>query len=93
MLELAAPAFRKMPARGLGMLGALGEAAIRQDAVARRTQRDMAAIGRHAIAGIDAQAYLTDLFFDRSVVSIGLSSEKDARFDASEGIPTPEPES
>ncbi len=32
-------------------------------------------------------AYLTDLLFDRSVVSIGLSSEEDARFYASEGIP------
>jgi NADH dehydrogenase len=37
-------------------------------------------------------AYLTDLFFDRSVVSIGLSSERDARFHASEGIPMPKPE-
>jgi NADH dehydrogenase len=37
-------------------------------------------------------AYLTDLFFDRSVVSIGLSSERDARFHASEGIPMPNPD-
>jgi NADH dehydrogenase len=37
-------------------------------------------------------AYLTDLFFDRSVVSIGLSSEDDARFRASEGISMPGPE-
>src|SRR3954464_5614552 len=37
--------------------------------------------------------YLTDLFFDRSVVSIGLSSEDDARFRASEGIPKPGPKS
>src|SRR3954469_7433904 len=35
-------------------------------------------------------AYLTDLFFDRSVASIGLSSEEDARFHASEGIPSPD---
>ena len=34
-------------------------------------------------------AYLTDVFFDRSVVSIGLSSEEDAQFSASEGIPMP----
>ena len=34
-------------------------------------------------------AYLTDLFFARSVVSIGLSSAEDARFSASEGIPMP----
>jgi NADH:ubiquinone reductase (H+-translocating) len=34
-------------------------------------------------------AYLTDLFFERSVVSIGLSSADDARFSASEGIPMP----
>ncbi|ULE32478.1 NAD(P)/FAD-dependent oxidoreductase [Mycobacterium sp. IDR2000157661] len=32
-------------------------------------------------------AYLTDLFWDRSVVSFGLSSQEDARFSASEGIP------
>jgi NADH dehydrogenase len=37
-------------------------------------------------------AYLTDLFFDRSVVSIGLSSERDAQFHASEGIPMPKPD-
>jgi NADH dehydrogenase len=34
-------------------------------------------------------AYLTDMLFDRSVVSIGLSSEEDAQFAASEGIPMP----
>jgi NADH:ubiquinone reductase (H+-translocating) len=34
-------------------------------------------------------AYLTDALFDRSVVSIGLSSEGDAQFAASEGIPMP----
>jgi NADH:quinone reductase (non-electrogenic) len=37
-------------------------------------------------------AYLTDLFFDRSVVSIGLSSEAEAQFHASEGIPAPKPD-
>jgi NADH:ubiquinone reductase (H+-translocating) len=34
-------------------------------------------------------AYLTDVFFDRSVVSVGLSSQDDARFATSEGIPLP----
>ncbi len=34
-------------------------------------------------------AYLTDVFFDRSVVSMGLSSAEDAKFSASEGIPMP----
>jgi NADH dehydrogenase len=34
-------------------------------------------------------AYLTDLLFNRSVVSIGLSSQEDAQFTASEGIPMP----
>ncbi|MFG1934747.1 NAD(P)/FAD-dependent oxidoreductase [Mycobacterium sp. NPDC048908] len=34
-------------------------------------------------------AYLTDVFFDRSVVSMGLASEQDAQFSASEGIPMP----
>lgn len=34
-------------------------------------------------------AYLTDAAFDRSVVSIGLSSQEDAQFAASEGIPMP----
>ncbi|SEH79052.1 NADH dehydrogenase [Mycolicibacterium rutilum] len=34
-------------------------------------------------------AYLTDLFWDRSVVSFGLSSREDAQFSASEGIPMP----
>jgi NADH dehydrogenase len=37
-------------------------------------------------------AYLTDVFFDRSVVSFGLSSEEDAQFAASEGIPMPKPD-
>ncbi|MCG5433162.1 NAD(P)/FAD-dependent oxidoreductase [Mycobacterium sp. MYCO198283] len=32
-------------------------------------------------------AYLTDAVFDRSIVSIGLSTEDDAEFSASEGIP------
>ena len=34
-------------------------------------------------------AYLTDLIFPRTVVSMGLSSQEDARFSASEGIPMP----
>ncbi|BBZ45364.1 dehydrogenase [Mycobacterium parmense] len=34
-------------------------------------------------------AYLTDLLFDRSVVSFGLSSREHAQFSASEGIPMP----
>jgi NADH dehydrogenase len=34
-------------------------------------------------------AYLTDVFFDRSVVSVGLSSQDDAQFSTSEGIPLP----
>ncbi|RAV09859.1 NAD(P)/FAD-dependent oxidoreductase [Mycolicibacterium sp. GF69] len=34
-------------------------------------------------------AYLTDVFFDRSVVSFGLSTREDAEFSASEGIPVP----
>lgn len=34
-------------------------------------------------------AYLTDALFARSVVSIGLASEEDAQFAASEGIPMP----
>jgi NADH dehydrogenase len=37
-------------------------------------------------------AYLTDVFFDRSVVSIGLSSQEDAQFSASEGIPMLKPD-
>jgi NADH:ubiquinone reductase (H+-translocating) len=37
-------------------------------------------------------AYLTDVFFDRSVVSFGLSSKEDAQFAASEGIPMPKPD-
>jgi NADH:ubiquinone reductase (H+-translocating) len=39
-----------------------------------------------------ALAYLTDLFFDRSVVSFGLSTQEDARFSASEGIPMHNPD-
>jgi NADH dehydrogenase len=35
-------------------------------------------------------AYLTDVFFSRSVVSMGLSSQSDAEFSTSEGIPLPE---
>ncbi|MBV8347367.1 MAG: NAD(P)/FAD-dependent oxidoreductase [Mycolicibacterium sp.] len=34
-------------------------------------------------------AYLTDVFFDRTVVSMGLSTQSDAEFSASEGIPLP----
>lgn len=34
-------------------------------------------------------AYLTDLIFPRTVVSMGLSSQEDAKFSASEGIPMP----
>jgi NADH dehydrogenase len=34
-------------------------------------------------------AYLTDMFFDRSVVSVGLSTQDDAQFSTSEGIPLP----
>jgi NADH dehydrogenase len=34
-------------------------------------------------------SYLTDVFFDRSIVSVGLSSQDDARFSTSEGIPLP----
>ncbi len=34
-------------------------------------------------------AYLTDALFDRSVVSIGLSTQEDAQFSASEGIAMP----
>ncbi len=35
-------------------------------------------------------AYLTDVFFARSVVSIGLSTQSNAKFSASEGIPLPD---
>jgi len=34
-------------------------------------------------------AYLTDVFFARTVVSMGLSTQSDAQFSASEGIPLP----
>src|SRR5215208_6451626 len=37
-------------------------------------------------------AYLTDVFFDRSVVSMGLSSAEDAKFSSSEGSPMPKPD-
>jgi NADH dehydrogenase len=40
-------------------------------------------------SGAVGLAYLTDVFFDRSVVSVGLSSQDDARFATSEGIPLP----
>jgi NADH dehydrogenase len=36
-----------------------------------------------------ALAYLTDVLFTRSVVSLGLSSQSDAEFSTSEGIPLP----
>jgi len=36
-----------------------------------------------------ALAYLTDVFFARTVVSMGLSTQGDAKFSASEGIPLP----
>lgn len=36
-----------------------------------------------------ALAYLTDALFDRSVVSLGLSSSTDASFSVSQGIPVP----
>lgn len=36
-----------------------------------------------------ALAYLTDVLFARTVVSMGLSSQEDAQFSASEGIPMP----
>lgn len=35
-------------------------------------------------------AYLTDVFFTRTVVSMGLSTQSDAEFSTSEGIPLPE---
>ena len=34
-------------------------------------------------------SYLADMFFERSVVSVGLSTQDDARFSTSEGIPLP----
>ena len=37
-------------------------------------------------------AYLTDVFFARSVVSIGLSTRRMTQFGASEGIPLPKPD-
>lgn len=36
-----------------------------------------------------ALAYLTDVLFPRTVVSMGLSTQEDAQFSASEGIPMP----
>ena len=44
-----------------------------------------AAVNRWAVS----LAYLTDVFFDRSVVSVGLSTQDDAEFSTSEGIPLP----
>ena len=38
-----------------------------------------------------ALAYLTDALFPRTLVSLGLSTESDAEFATSEGIPLPEP--
>ncbi|GAY13360.1 NAD(P)/FAD-dependent oxidoreductase [Mycobacterium sp. shizuoka-1] len=43
------------------------------------------AVNRWAVA----LAYLTDLMFPRTVVSIGLSTQEDAQFSTSEGIPMP----
>ncbi len=37
-------------------------------------------------------AYLTDLFFPRTLVSMGLSTQNDAEFRTSEGIPLPKAE-
>jgi NADH dehydrogenase len=50
------------------------------------------AIPRFANRWAVSLAYLTDLFFDRSVVSIGLPSEEEAQFNASEGIPMTKPD-
>lgn len=36
-----------------------------------------------------ALAYLTDVFFPRTLVSLGLSTQSDAEFSTSEGIPLP----
>lgn len=36
-----------------------------------------------------ALAYLTDAMFPRTVMSLGFSSERNAEFSASEGIPLP----
>ncbi|OBG32684.1 NAD(P)/FAD-dependent oxidoreductase [Mycobacterium sp. E3198] len=49
----------------------------------------LAAVPRAVNRWAVALAWLTDALFDRSVVSIGLSSEQDAQFAASEGIPMP----
>lgn len=43
------------------------------------------AVNRWAVA----LAYLTDLMFARTVVSIGLATQEDAKFSTSEGIPMP----
>lgn len=43
------------------------------------------AVNRWAVA----LAYLTDVLFPRTVVSMGLSTQEDAQFSASEGIPMP----
>ncbi len=47
------------------------------------------AIPRFVNSWAVALAYLTDALFDRSVVSMGLSTQSDAEFSASEGIPLP----
>ena len=45
----------------------------------------------NALRGVQAVRG-TDVFFDRSVVSMGLSTQEDAQFSASEGIPMPRPD-
>jgi NADH dehydrogenase len=47
------------------------------------------AIPRGANRWAVALAYLTDALFARSVVSLGLSTQGDAEFSTSEGIPLP----
>jgi NADH dehydrogenase len=42
-------------------------------------------VNRRAVA----LAYLTDTVLPRSVVSMGLSTQEDAQFSASQGIPLP----
>ncbi|MFZ0907596.1 MAG: NAD(P)/FAD-dependent oxidoreductase, partial [Mycobacterium sp.] len=39
-----------------------------------------------------AMAYLTDVFAARTLVSLGLSTQGDAEFSTSEGIPLPKTE-
>ena len=48
------------------------------------------AIPRAANRWAVALAYLTDVFFPRTLVSLGLSTQSDAEFSTSEGIPLPE---